>query len=224
MDLLQVIVELRHHEPLKLFRPYEELFRSLTGKELPEKEGVLPLPGFELNIGERKMRVVIDPARTAVVLGYVPNIGYYIDNVMATFNKISELVKLPPLTRLGIRSYWVEKADVNFTELVSLYKERLYKPNSIVEQSTDIGTTFTLSGNENTATVAFGPMELSQLRGRLLFPPPELPDVVTFLDVDYYSKPEPLEVTARMLHDFVNAGLNYAENQSQRLIKILSKE
>jgi len=224
MNLLQVVVELRHHEPLKLFRPYEELFCSLTGKELPEKERTLPLPGFELNIGERKMRVVIDPARTAVVLGYVPNIGYCIDNVMATFNKIGELVKLPLLTRLGIRSYWIEKADVNFTELVSLYKEILYKPNIVVEQSTDINTTFTLSDNKNTATVAFGPMELSQLKGMLLFPSSELPDVVTFLDVDYYLKPEPLEVTARMLHDFANAGLNYAEKQSQRLMKILSKE
>ncbi|MDH5364461.1 MAG: hypothetical protein OEW82_04760 [Dehalococcoidia bacterium] len=224
MDLLQVIVELRHHEPLKLFRPYEELFRSLTGKELPEKEGALPLPGFELNIGEKKMRVVVDPGRTAVVLGYVPNVGYCVDNVMATFNKISELIKLPPLIRLGIRSYWIEKANVNFTELVSLYKEILCKPNSIVEQSTDIGVTFTLTENKNTARMAFGPMELSQLKGILLFEPPELPDVVTFLDVDYYSKPEPAEITARMLHAFVNAGLNYAENQSQRLIKILSKE
>ncbi len=224
MELLQVVVELRHSQPLKLFRPYEELFRSLTGKELPEKEGALPLPGFELNIGEKKMQVVVDPVRTAVVLGYVPNIGYCVDNVMATFNKIGELIKLPPLTRLGIRSYWIEKADVSFTQLVSLYKEILYKPNSIVAQSTDIGTTFTLADDGNTVSVAFGPMELSQLKGILRFQPPELPDVVTFLDVDYYSKPKPPEITTRMLRDFVSAGLNYAEKQNQSLMKMLSQE
>jgi len=224
MDLLQVVVELRHQEPLKLFRPYEELFCSLTGKELPEKEGALPLPGFVLDIGEKKMRVVVDPERTAVVLGYVPNVGYCVDNVMAIFNKISELIKLPSLIRLGVRSYWVEKADVNFTELVSFYKELLCKSNPIVEQSVDIGMMLVLTENKDTARIVFGPAELSQVRGTLVFQPTGLPDVVTFLDVDYYSKPEPPEITTRILRDFVNAGLNYAEKQSQRLMKILSKE
>src|SRR3989304_488665 len=131
MDLSQVIIELRYSEALKLFRPYEELYRSLTGKELLAKETTLP--GFQLNIAEKQMQVIVNPVHTAIVLADVPNIGYCVDNIMAVSRKINELVKLPPLVRLGIRSYWIQESKVGFQELVSTYKRVIYKPNDIVE-------------------------------------------------------------------------------------------
>lgn len=221
MDLLQVIIELRHSEPLRLFRPYEELYRSLTEKELPEKE--TPLPGFELNISEKRMRVVVDPRRTAIVLGDVPNIGYCVDNIMGVFRKISDLVKLPPLVRLGARSYWIHESEVNFSELMTTYKQIIYKPSSIVEQSVDVGASFTLKDGKYAANVAFGPMALPQLETMFVFKPPKLPKVATFLDIDYYLRLEQTEITEKMLRDFVNVGLNYADQQSQRLMSILAK-
>ncbi len=222
MDLLQVIIELRHSEPLRLFRPYEELYRSLTEKELPEKE--IPLPGFQLNISEKRMLVRVDPKHTAIILGDVPNVGYCIDNTIAVFRKISDLVKLPPLVRLGARSYWIQESELDFRELVSVYKQIIYKPSSIIEESIDVGASFILKDGKYAANVAFGPMELSQLETKFTFKPPKLPKVATFLDVDYYLLMEKTEVTERMLRDFVNAGLNYASEQSQRLIHILLKE
>lgn len=219
MNLLQVIVELRHSMPLKLFRPYEELFHSLTGKELSEKE--TPLPGFELNVSEKRMRIIVDPRRTAIVLGDVPNIGYCIDNIMAVFRKISDLVKLPPLSRLGERSYWVEESQLNFDELVSVYKNKIYKPTDIMRESIDIGVSFTLASGECKAGIAFGPMELTQLESMFVFKPPNLPKVATFLDIDYYLKLEHKEVAERMLRDFVISGLNYAQEQSTKLMGLL---
>jgi len=222
MDLLQLIIELRHSEPLRLFRPYEELYRSLTEKELPEKE--IPLPGFELRISEKRMLVRVDPRHTAIFLGDVPNIGYCIDNTIAVFRKISDLVKLPPLVRLGARAYWIQESELNFKELVSVYKQIIYKPSSIIEESIDVGASFILKDGKYAANVAFGPMELSQLETMFTFKPPKLPKVATFLDVDYYLLMGKTEVTERMLRDFVNAGLNYASEQSQRLMSILKKE
>ena len=222
MDLLQVIIELRHREALRLFRPYEELYRSLTEKELPEKETALP--GFELNISEKRMRIVVNPRHTAIVLGDVPNIGYCVDNIMGVFRKISDLVKLPPLVRLGVRSYWIQESEVDFSELVSTYKQIIYKPSSIVEESMDVGASFILKDGKYAANVVFGPMELSQLKTMFVFEPPKLPEVVSFLDVDYYLMMGQTEVTEKMLRDFVNAGLNYASEQSRRLMSILRKE
>ncbi len=222
MDLLQVIVELRHSEALRLFRPYEELYRSLTGKELSEKE--IPLPGFQLNISEKRMQVVVDPRHTAIVLGDVPNIGYCVDNVMAAYRKISDLVKVPPLVRLGARSYWIQESGVDFVQLVSKYKQIMYKPTSIAEQSIDVGASFILKDGEHTAKILFGPMEQSQLKTMLAFAPAKLPRVVSFLDVDYYLVMKQTEVTEKMLHDFVNTGLNYASEQSRKLMSILLKE
>lgn len=222
MDLIQVIVELRHSEPLRLFRPYDELYRSLTGKELPEKE--TPLPGFELNISEKRMRVVVDPKHTAVVLGDVPNIGYCVDNAVGVFRKISDLVKLPPLARLGVRSSWIQESKLGFEKLVSTYKQIVYRPSSIVEDSIDVGASFILKDGKYTANMAFGPMELSQLKTMFAIQPAKLPEVVTFLEVDYYMVMEPTEVTQTMLHDFIYTGLNFASEQGERLVSILGKE
>lgn len=222
MDLLQVIIELRHSEPLRLFRPYEELYRSLTEKALPEKE--IPLPGFELKISEKRMLVRVDPKHTAIVLGDVPNIGYCIDNIRGVFRKISDLVKLPPLVRLGARSYWIQESKLDFKQLVSNYKQIIYKPSSVVEESIDVGASFILKDGKYAANVAFGPMELPQLKTMFVFEPANLPKVVSFLDVDYYLLMEKTEVTEKMLHDFVNAGLNYASEQSRRLMNSLLKE
>jgi hypothetical protein len=220
MNLLQVIVELRHSTPLKLFSPYEELFRSITGKELPEKQ--VPLPGFELTVSEKRMQIVVAPRHTAIVLGDVPNIGYCTDNVMAVFKKINDLVKLPSLSRLGERSYWVEESQLNFDELVAVYK-RMYRPANIIKESIDVGVSFTLTSGECKANIAFGPMELNQLESVFVFKPPKLPKVATFLDVDYYSKIEQEELTERMLRDFVISGLNYAEEQSAKLMGLLKE-
>jgi len=222
MDLMQVIIELRHGEPLRLFRPYEELYHSITGKELPAKE--TPLPGFELNVSEKQMRVRVDPRHISIVLGDVPNIGYCVDNVIAVFRKISDLVKLPPLVRLGARSYWIQEVKVAFSELVSTYKQIIYKPNNVVEQSVDVGASFILKDGKYAAHVTFGPMELSQLEKMLTFKPPKLPRVATFLDVDYYLVLEQTEVIENMVREFVNAGLNYASEQSRRLMSILLRE
>lgn len=220
MNLLQVAVELRHSTPLKLFSPYEELFRSVTGKELSEKE--TPLPGFELTVSEKQMRIIVDPRRTAVVLGDVPNIGYCTDNVMAVFKKINDLVKLPSLSRLGERSYWVEESELNFDELVATYK-RMYRPTNIIEESIDVGFSFILTCGECKANIAFGPMELTQLESMFVFKPPKLPKVATFLDVDYYLKMEQKEITEGMLRDFVISGLNYAKEQSAKLMGLLKE-
>jgi hypothetical protein len=221
MNLLQVIVELRHSTPLKLFRPYEELYRSLTGKELPEKAS--PLPGFELTISEKQMRILVDPGRTAIVLGDVPNIGYCVDNVMTVFRKITESVKLPPLSRLGERSYWIEESRLSFDELVATYKKLVYKPIDIVEESTDVGISFILASGKCKANLAFGPMELPQLETMFVFKPPKLPKVATFLDIDYYLLMEQEEITERMLRDFVSSGLNFASEQSKRLMGLFTE-
>jgi len=224
MDLLQVIVELRHSQPLRLFRPYEELYRSLTEKELPEKEAALSLPGFQLNISEKRMLVVVDPQHTAIVLGDVPNMGYCIDNIIGVFRKISDLVEMPPLARLGIRSYWIQESKLDFKALVSTYKQLIYRPSAIVEESIDVGASFILKDGKYAARVTFGPMELSQLKTMFVFQLAKLPKVVSFLEVDYYLVMEHAEVTEKMLRDFVNAGLNNASEQSRRLMSFLPKE
>lgn len=219
MDLLQVTVELRHAKPLKLFRPYEELYRSLTGKDLPEK--VTPLPGFRLDIGDKLMEVVVDARRTAIVMGDVPNIGHCADAVGGVFRKTSEIAELPGLERLGIRSLWVQSSELQFSELMSLHKQVFYKTNVITEQATDIGAAFVSKDGECIVRLSFGPMEPEQLRTMLSFERRSLPEVGTFLDVDYYRWMNQEKATERMLHAFVRRGMEYASEQGQKVVSVL---
>ncbi len=93
-----------------------------------------------------------------------------------------------------------------------------------MEESIDVGASFTLKDGKYAANIAFGPMELSQLETMFTFKPPKLPKVATFLDIDYYLRLEQTQVTEKMLRDFVHFGLNYASEQSQRLTSILLME
>jgi hypothetical protein len=222
MILAQVVVELRHSQPLKLFRPYEELYRSITGKELPEKE--IALPGFMLNVNEKRMRVVVDPGHTSVVLGDTPNIGYCVDNIMGLFRKITELVEIPLLKRLGIRSFWYEESRLDFTSLVSAYKEIIYKPIVFIEESVDVGASFTLRDGEYSVDVRFGPMEETQLTTMFVFKPDKLPKVASYLDVDYHYLVNERKIIDAMLHHFVNAGLKSGVEQSEKLNNILLRK
>lgn len=219
MNLQQVTVELRNAEPMKLFQPHMELYHLLTGKELPEKEAMLP--GFQLNVRDKHMIIIVDPGKTAITLGEAPNIGYCIDNTLGVFKKISEVVKLPPILRLGIRSFWIEESKATFLELLSSQKQLLFKPVGVVSEAIDIAASFVLSDDDYKATIQFGPMERNQLQSNLRFPPLILPEVVTFIDIDYFKVMEKGEATASFLRDFVKRGLEYASKWSQELANIL---
>lgn len=221
MDPVEVIFEARHSEPLKLFRPYEVLYRSLTGQDLPDKQTVLP--GFELNVEEKQMRIFVEPRRTAMVLGNVPNVGHCVDTIMSVLDKVGEVIQLPTIIRLGLRTYWIEKSEAEFAELVSRLKGIFCQSVVFADEATDIGLSFILRDAECEANVNFGPMELSQLRTRLHFQKKELPEVLTFLDVDYYLITEPRDVEHNMIRQFVSSGIKYATEQSQKLTNVFSE-
>lgn len=215
MDLVEAVFELRHAEPLRLFRPYWVLYRSLAGKEPPA--GDLALPGFQLDVKEKNLRVVVEARRTALVLGDVPNVGYCIDTMMGTLAKISEVVDLPSVLRLGIRTYWIEKSSTQFASLVSLYKQIVYKPSALVDESVDVGASFVVKDGDQSANIAFGPMDLRQLETMLTLKHSGLPSVVKYLDIDYFRVTEPREAVENEVRLFVNSGLRYADEQSRKV-------
>jgi len=219
MDLMEVVVELRHGEPLKLFRPYWVLYRSLTDKEPPS--GDLALPGFQLDVKEKNLRVVIEARRTALVLGEVPNTGYCVDTIMGTLAKISEVVQLPLTFRLGIRTYWVERSQTEFAGLVLKYKRIIYRPSVLVDESVDVGASFVVMGDDYRATISFGPMDARQLETMLTLKHSSLPSVVQYVDIDYSRLTEAREVPESEIRLFVNSGLTFAAEHSQKIANML---
>ena len=222
MELVKFFVELRYHEPHRIFRIYDELYSSLTEKEPPKREPAL-LPGFGLNITERKMRVTVDSQRSVVDLEYIPNPGYCVDAIVGTLRKINDLATLPSLTRIGARSYWIKPVQTEFNEFVSVCKEKLFKSDSFIQDSVDVGAAFVLTIEGHRVNISLGPMEESQLRSMLFSQPSQLPKVVLFVDVDYVMSGT-LEYSERMVRDFVREARDFAEEQSNKLEATLLEE
>mgnify|MGYP001031050043 CR=1 FL=1 len=222
MELIKFFVEVRYSQLHRLFHAYEELYSSLTGQEAKEREPAL-LPGFGLNVKEKKMRVVVDPERCIVDLEYVPNPGYCVDTVLQTLRRISEVAALPSLRRLGARSWWIKPSQIEFNKLVRIYKEQLFQSNPFVDNSVDIGASFILNHEGYKANISFGPMEMPQLQDMLFSHPVELPPVLTFLDVDYYIVREGLEYSEKLIRDVAKGALEFAKQQSENLEAMLKE-
>lgn len=220
MELVKFFVELRYKQPHKLFRVYEELHTALVGKPPAEKEPVL-LPGFGLNVQDKKMRVLIDPRRSVVDLEHTPNTGYCLDTITQVFRKIDEIAPLPDLLRLGARSWWLRAAAVSFDALVTMYKEKLFHPSVFVQNARDVGTSFVLVDENNRANINFGPMEAAQLKGMLFSEVGNLPSVFTFLDVDYSLTENELKYEEKQLRDFAKRALDFSAKQGEILQEVL---
>jgi hypothetical protein len=134
------------------------------------------------------------------------------------------VVKFPPILRLGIRTFWIKESKATFVKLVSSQKQLLFKNVSVANEAIDIAGSFILSDDDYKATIQFGPMERTQLQSTLLFPLSGLPEVVTFIDVDYFKVMGKGEATVGLLRDFVRRGLEYANKQSQELAKNLQRQ
>lgn len=222
MNLVKFFVELRYRQPHKLFRVYEDLYVSLVGQPSPEKEPVI-LPGFGLHVKEKRMRVVIDPQRSVVDLEHVPNIGYCLDTITQVFRKVNELVPLPGLLRLGARSYWFKGVEMGFSPLVSKCKEKMFVNNTFLQNAIDVGASFVIINGDYKANVSFGPMELSQLKSMLFSDPGELPQVLTFLDVDYSLMGSEVRYTERELRGFAKRALDFSNRQGKILEELLAE-
>lgn len=181
------------------------------------------MPGFQLDVKEKNLRVVVEARRTALVLGDVPNIGYCVDTIMGILEKISEAVELPLTFRLGVRTCWIEKSHTQFSDLVSTYKKIIYKSSTLVDESVDVGASFVVKDGDHSASITFGPMELKQLEAWLTLKHTGLPSVVKYLDVDYYRLTEPREAFQSEIRLFVDSGLKYADEQSQKVSAMLQE-
>ncbi|GEM_PF-2450318 len=219
MEIIKFFVELRYKGLHRLFTVYDQLYATLTGEEV-ERAPVI-IPGFGLGVKEKKMRLIVDPERSVVDMEYVPNPGYCIDIVMQVFRRINELIPLPPLIRLGARSFWIKPANISFEELVLRYKDRLFKENALVQSSVDVGLSLRSEHEGCGVNISFRPAELVSLQSLLFSPPSELPQVSTFLDIDYYLRTEGLDYSEKDIRDFVKRAYDFAIGTSQKVEAII---
>lgn len=219
MRIVRVITELRFSGTLKLLKPYEELYVAITGEE-PKGE-LRPTPAFTLEAKEKRFRIGIEAKRCWVNLEEIPNPGYCVQTISNVFKKIDDLIGIPLLARIGVRSMRVEPYEGEFGELLAKYKRIMLRSSELFERAVDIGVILTLTDEDRRATLITGPMELAQLKREFLsFEPAGLPNTFIFVDVDYATTSE-TKYSAKFLNDFTTRALSYSEEESKKVLDTL---
>lgn len=220
MRLVKVITELRFSGRLKLLKPHEELYLAILGEELKQPERWIT-PGLTLQAKQRKMKTILEAKRCAVDLEEVPNIGYCVQTIAGIFKKVDDILGIPLLARVGVRSMWIEPFEGTFADLLAVYKKSMLGSNILCKQASDVGVVLDFVDEDCKVSQTTGPMETQQLKTQFLaFEPESIPDVFIFSDIDRATTNE-TKYSNKFLNGFIRQGLDYGEERAKTLIDIL---
>lgn len=130
-----------------------------------------------------------------------------------------EFVSNDSIIRLGVRSQILTEAN-SFSELYNLYKEKLLKMNEtnlkiFGSELVDLGLALDFSDGKDSFKIMAGPMEKNQSKnifGEAAF------EVGKFLDLDYSRKEISPYITIKNVMEFVNTGIERANDIAQKII------
>lgn len=220
MRLVKVITELRFSGRLKLLKLQEELYLAILGEELKQPER-WPAPGLILESRQRKMRTTFELKRCAVDLEEVPNIGHCVQAISSIFKKVDDILGIPLLARVGIRSMWIEPFEGTFTELLTVYRKSMLAKTILSEEASDVGLVLDFLDEDCKVGLTTGPMEAQQLKTQFLtFEEKTIPDVFIFADIDRATTNQ-TKYSNKFLSEFIRKGLSYGEKRTKTLFNVL---
>ena len=220
MRLVKVITELRFSGSLKLLRSYEDLHLAILGQELKQPERWIT-PGLTLEAKQKKLRTILEQKRCAVDLEEVPNTGYCVQTIAGIFKKVDDILSIPLLARIGVRTIWIEPFEGTFTDLLKVYKKSVLGSNILCEQASDVGLVLDFVDGDYNVSLTTGPMEAQQLKTQFLtFEQETIPNVFIFGNIDRATTNE-TKYSNKFLNEFIQQGLGYGEEQAKTLIDIL---
>lgn len=220
MRLVKVITELRFSGRLKLLKSYEELYSAVLGEELKQPEKWVA-PSLNLRAKQKKMSTSLESERCAVDLEEVPNVGYCVQTISSIFKKVDDILGIPPLARVGVRSTWIEPVEETFADLLAIYKKSMLGSNILSERMSDVGLVLDFVDEGCKVSLTTGPMKAQQLKTQYLtFEQETIPNVFIFCDIDRATTNE-CKYSNKLLSEFIRRGLDYGGERAKMLIDIL---
>lgn len=220
MKLVQVITELRFLGILKPLKPYSELHLAVLGEE-PKEPEKWPALGVEFKDVKRKIKTLVESKRCAISLEYVPNLGYCRQTIAQTLKRIDDILEIPLLQRVGVRSVWIEASEMGFEELLTKYRASMLIDNSLSQQCVDLGVVLDLIDEESKIRLLTGPMKLEQLKAEYLsFEAEDLPVVFACVDMDYFTTRE-TKYSDKFLNEFLDRALTYSSERGEEVVNIV---
>lgn len=214
--LCECIIEIRYPPQ---FAYYNERYNICS--EIQKK-----LPNWEINIG----KIVLDDFRgqkDSRVSNFIftnkgaslntKNLKTY-ENFKSlasfTFQKVVSTLNITKIDRVGIRNFLIFQSNSDFNKLTDFLFEKLFnveiKKNNVFGEISDIA--YVVNGKKNgyDLRIAIGPLTKNELKLKYGYDDSMFTDVVTLLDIDYFS----LNVTNNL-----NANIKRMLKENANIIK-----
>ena len=152
--------------------------------------------------------------------------SYFPDQATKFLRKLREIpeFKLPPITRIGVRSTFIAGCDKKFDELLNLFIDKLGLPKDKLAglfsgEIIDAGLPLYLRSNHGRFNITTGPMEEEQIKG-LFRGKDELPKIGLYFDIDYF-KEDLKETNEKELAGLIKTFADESWEKSEKLFYLI---
>lgn len=219
MELVRTNLRLQFSEALSPWLEIRNIIRTVGNKPKAEIEG----PPFILHLKDQRQRVVVFVRAFEFIQEEISSSEDSINIVIEKLVQINSVSKLPEINQISYETIFIEPYALPFHELLIIMKDRLLKPNFLVDGSTDVGLIFDQTEGELFKHCQTGPMGKEQLLGMYLhYKKEQVPDNFVFLSLQYQqNKNFVFEINS--LKKFLQAANQWQANQAGEIFNYLRK-
>lgn len=166
-------------------RPWLEL-RSLMRVAADNPSLEMQGSPIVIDVKGKKERQVIQFRAFILEQEGVDSLDQSMARALDLLTKANEASAFPNTVQMRYDSMFIEPYALPFHELLSLLKDRYFRPSPVIDSSTDIGLVFDQHEESVMKHTQVGPMEATQLCSQfLIWPVEKLPEQFLFINVGY---------------------------------------
>jgi hypothetical protein len=212
MTLHKIIVELRYKKAAHPFTFRSKIFKEITGN-LPDRNPVIR-ESISIEIKDKLAKVIIEPNRWVVSIEKIEGVSEIKEYLEKLNNKLHAAAVWKEAVRIGVRTIWIQGTDQTSSQLISQFKERLFKTNSLISESEDVALPLTLKKGEVRINYIAGPVTKEEIKEKHLDNDSDtLPEAGLLVDIDYLLVKE-MEYPKQKFKKFLADALEYSERKA----------
>jgi hypothetical protein len=220
MRLHKLSVELRYQGSGKPFDWKSDLIRAIAGTT--KKDHTIDKPAhIHVDIDKKGANILIEDDRWSLALNRIENADASQEFAVEIFNRIQEAIEWKKMTRMGIRTLWLDPVETSFPDLVEKIKLRHFIKGSLAQSAEDLSLAFSLRSGDNKINFLAGPVTDQEVISRYGVDPLDLSPVMFAVDIDYYSK-DKIESEKNFFSEFMKKAISNGESQANDALNFLS--
>lgn len=214
MKLFSLVTEAQFSQPIQEYGFIKDVINLITDNKF---NSMLPISeGTKINLKEEGLELIIQNSRIAIALHNTRE-EKNIDRIKEIYTQLYESLNMGKISRIGVRSQWIEEVNSSFVSLLGKHKKSLFQNVDLVDEATDVSLVLTLKDGDSAINYMSGPMDKAQLMQADSSIDRDYPSRCIFVDVDYYCCPDK-EYTNNDLLDYIDRAVSYAKKVAEKTV------